>query len=255
MPPVVIDLDGDGIDFINIEESSAFFDADEDRFLENTGWVSADDGFLVYDSNESETIDQTDELVLANHAGFEGATDLDGLATFDTNADGVFDAQDEEFTKFRVWRDLDQDGKSDEGELFTLEELNIRSINLTKTPVAEDQQDPDGGGNRLLNTTTFTRTDGSTGTVGDTALAVSAQGYRFNESGGRIELQIEDATRSLLFAKMGTVLDLDANDADYAGVFGADGDDTLVNSGSAVGRRVRLRLALRRRWCRPTAWR
>ncbi len=33
------------------------------------------------------------------------------------------------FTSLRVWRDLDQDGVSDAGELFSLADLGIASIN------------------------------------------------------------------------------------------------------------------------------
>jgi len=62
----------------------------------------------------------------------EGAqTDLEGLTAFDTNNDGLLDANDADFGKFRVWQDLDQDGESDEGELKTLEEAGITSFELT----------------------------------------------------------------------------------------------------------------------------
>ncbi|MDR1349323.1 MAG: hypothetical protein LBJ59_00825, partial [Zoogloeaceae bacterium] len=44
------------------------------------------------------------------------------LADFDTNADGVIDAQDEVFAQLRVWQDKNSDGVTDAGELFTLEE-------------------------------------------------------------------------------------------------------------------------------------
>jgi hypothetical protein len=63
---------------------------------------------------------------------------LDGsevLEALDTNGDGRIDAQDEEFGKLRVWRDVDGDGVSDEGELHSLTELEIIAIELTRAAI------------------------------------------------------------------------------------------------------------------------
>ena len=47
--PLVIDLDGDGIETTGVGTSSAYFDVDGDLFAERTGWLKGDDGFLVLD--------------------------------------------------------------------------------------------------------------------------------------------------------------------------------------------------------------
>ena len=52
------------------------------------------------------------------------------LAAYDLNADGKIDAADAIFSQLRVWRDADQDGVTDAGELSTLAELGIVSISL-----------------------------------------------------------------------------------------------------------------------------
>jgi hypothetical protein len=49
--PLVIDLDGDGIETIGLSEGNAYFDVDGDLFREKTGWLKGDDGFLVLDAN------------------------------------------------------------------------------------------------------------------------------------------------------------------------------------------------------------
>ena len=70
------------------------------------------------------------------------ATDLSGLAdAFDSNHDGVFDAQDAQFADFSVWQDANQNGVSDAGEVKTLAELGLASFSLSsdglaRTPVA-----------------------------------------------------------------------------------------------------------------------
>ena len=45
--------------------------------------------------------------------------------------DWQLDADDAEWSKFWVWRDLDQDGESDAGELQTMAEAGIASVSLT----------------------------------------------------------------------------------------------------------------------------
>ncbi|PLU83403.1 hypothetical protein BMJ22_04990, partial [Sinorhizobium medicae] len=60
-----------------------------------------------------------------------------------------------------------------DGTLVTLDSLGIASIDLT--PKGSGQNFADGSA--ILGTTTFTRTDGSTGTVGDAVLAVDGNGY------------------------------------------------------------------------------
>jgi hypothetical protein len=60
--PLILDLDGDGIELSSLVNSTAFFDLDADGFHEHTGWVSADDGILAIDSNGNGVIDGIDEV-------------------------------------------------------------------------------------------------------------------------------------------------------------------------------------------------
>ncbi|OSI07136.1 FrpA/C-like protein [Neisseria animaloris] len=60
----------------------------------------------------------------------------DGLLVIDRNSDGLIDAQDEAFKQLRVWCDLNQDDISQENELFTLESLNIQSLNTAYQDVS-----------------------------------------------------------------------------------------------------------------------
>ena len=128
--PLVLDLDGDGVEVTNLSGSTVAFDFGGDGFAERTGWVSPDDGFLVIDKNQNDSVDSASELF--------GSPSQDGfevLETLDTNGDARIDAQDEEFTKLRVWRDLDGDGASDAGELQTLADAGIVAIELTREAI------------------------------------------------------------------------------------------------------------------------
>ncbi len=84
----------------------------------------------------------------------------------------VFDAADARFAEFQVWQDADQDGITDPGELMTLAEAGIVSIDLDRVPTGNEVS-PFGDDNVLLSTSSFTRADGTTGEVGDVAFRFS----------------------------------------------------------------------------------
>jgi len=128
VPPVVIDLDGDGVEFLSTEEG-VMFDVDGDGVEEKTAWAGNDDALLVYDKDDDGNITDHDEISFTGYA--EGAeTDLEGLRAFDTDDDGLLDSDDEEWGRFKLWQDKDGDGKVDEGELISLDEAGIESVGL-----------------------------------------------------------------------------------------------------------------------------
>ena len=132
--PIILDLDGDGVELVPLDESTAFYDINGDGYRERMAWASADDGFLAYDKDGDGRIAAHDELSFVSYA--PGArTDLEGLRHFDTDGDGRLDPDDGDWSKFRVWRDLDQDGESDPGELSGLDEAGITSIPLASDGV------------------------------------------------------------------------------------------------------------------------
>lgn len=57
----------------------------------------------------------------------------DALAKYDSNNDGVIDAKDPIWANLRVWQDLNHNGIVDNGELLTLAQVNITSIELPRT--------------------------------------------------------------------------------------------------------------------------
>ncbi|MBF0220096.1 MAG: hypothetical protein HQL49_11315, partial [Gammaproteobacteria bacterium] len=45
--PVAIDLNGDGIDYLSVNHSTAHFDYHNDGLADQTAWVGPEDGLLV----------------------------------------------------------------------------------------------------------------------------------------------------------------------------------------------------------------
>ncbi len=60
--PIAIDMDGDGIETIGKDESSAYFDLDKNGFAEKTGWIKGDDAILARDINGDGVINDGSEL-------------------------------------------------------------------------------------------------------------------------------------------------------------------------------------------------
>jgi RHS repeat-associated protein len=158
--PLVLDLDGDGVELISLEQSRTFFDTNSNGLREYTSWVSADDGLLVLDANNDGQINDISELF-----GDNSTNGFDDLATLDSNSDNVIDANDSQFNDLRIWIDRNEDGFTDAGELRTLAEWEIQSINLNRT-------DLEPGGS-ILSTGNFTFNDGSQNEIAAIALEVS----------------------------------------------------------------------------------
>ena len=163
--PLIFDLNGDGVKTVTLADG-VHFDFDKNGFAEKIGWVSAEDGLLVRDLDKNGKIDSgrelmgdltelSDDLLAAN--GFEA------LSYFDANADGVIDAKDDIYNELQIWQDKNQNGVVDAGEIMSLSEVGIASINLAYENI--DVMDESGNGHSQRGT--YTKTDGTTSTVED----------------------------------------------------------------------------------------
>lgn len=128
-PPIILDLNNNGLEITPVSLSKVFTDFDNDGFKERTSWVEGGDGILFVDLNDSGTLDQPNEYSLSSLAS-AGASDLTGFKTLDLNNDRRFDEFDEHFHKAGVWIDKNYNAKVDKSETFSLIELGITSISL-----------------------------------------------------------------------------------------------------------------------------
>ncbi|MEK7344353.1 MAG: hypothetical protein AAB176_01560 [Pseudomonadota bacterium] len=165
--PVVLDLNHDGV----LDYSTVAMDVNGDRVLDQTAWVGAKDGVLVWDKQGDGLVHDQSQYAFIQYGG---STDLEGLAIgFDSNHDGVFNAQDEKFGAFMVWQDADQDGVSDAGETRSLAEEGLTSIDLTSDGVARTP----AAGVTESGQTTATTSDGSSMLVADASFDYSSLAY------------------------------------------------------------------------------
>ncbi|MBH8574955.1 hypothetical protein I8752_18425, partial [Nostocaceae cyanobacterium CENA369] len=170
--PLVLDLDGDGIELVSLEQSTAQFDLNADGFREQTGWVKGDDGILALDANSDGKINDITELF--GDAVTDGFTEL---ATLDSNNDKVIDSRDTQFSKLQIWQDFNQNGITDFGELKTLTQLGIKSLSLNAQSAGYTSE-----GNLIQSTSQFIRTDNTTGNMASLWFNADRLNTTYNQS-------------------------------------------------------------------------
>ncbi|MGM1052783.1 MAG: hypothetical protein ACQEXO_10340, partial [Pseudomonadota bacterium] len=170
--PIALDLDNDGVDYLSLNAGVVFTDELTSQSV-NTAWVGPEDGLLVIDANNSGTVDETREYVFTEWSE-TAETDMEAVReVFDTNSNGMLDPGDEAWSQFAVWQDANSDGKTDAGELVSLGELGVESIELNYGSDSEGRTDADGDvvvfGQSQVNWT-----DGSVTIAEDASFAITA---------------------------------------------------------------------------------
>jgi hypothetical protein len=212
--PVVLDLNHDGV----LSYDAVQMDVLGTGHLQQTAWVGAQDGVLVWDKQADGQVHDNSQYAFAQY-GAVGSTDLQGLAAgFDSNHDGVLDAKDAKFAQFAVWQDANQDGVVDAGEMHNLSQAGITAINLTsdgvvRTPNASVVE---------AGHSTAQLTDGTTMVVADAAFAAQDLAYH-------IDTSAPDAIK-LLLTGAGMDLNLSSFAAKHGAIAEVDVSGTGANS-------------------------
>jgi len=177
LTPVILDLNGNGIQTLSLNEGTQF-DLAAQGTPQHVGWVAPTDGLLVRDLNNDGVIQDGRELFGSSTVLPDGQTAQDGyqaLKALDDNADGVLDNRDAAFASLQVWVDSDADAFTDAGELKSLADLNIASLSLqAPTGNSLDQ------GNLLGLVSSYQTTDGAQHAMADVWLQVKPEDLRQN---------------------------------------------------------------------------
>lgn len=156
--PLILDLDGNGIDITNLENGKRF-DIDGDGTLDQTAWIRGADALLALDRNSDGQINDGRELFGDQNGAKDGFAEL---SKYDDNLDGLIDQQDGVFSSLVLLR---ADGRQQ-----SLAETGIKSISLSIiTPI--DQRLIGGD---LVAQSRFERNDGSFGQIGEVFFDVKA---------------------------------------------------------------------------------
>lgn len=237
--PLVLDLNGDGVKLTSFGEAPVLFDVDHDGTAskEITGWASKEDGIVVMDLNGNGKIDGIHETMseyFNGQVGTGGSADTKpytngfaALKSLDSNSDNQFTSSDAAWNNVKVWVDGDHDGQTDTGELKTLAELNITSINLGTAT----QSGLVNGGNEILATGTFVQN----GVVREAQAAnfiANATGNAFSANGSGTTVAAEDGQSTYVSSVLtGESIDVTAKGVKNA--YGNAGNDTLTGNANA----------------------
>lgn len=159
--PIVLDLDGDGIELTTYQQG-ARFDLIGSGRAQQVAFVHGGDAFLALDRNGDGVINSGLELFGEQHGARNG---FEELRRFDDNGDGVIDRRDAVFDSLLLFRD-NGNGVTEPGELLSLAEAGIVSISLDYAEVDKRA----AGGNRIAQIASFARADGSRGVAADALL-------------------------------------------------------------------------------------
>ena len=171
--PLTLDLNGDGVTSTFIYDTKSYFDLNNDGMRERTGWVQSEDALLVFDANQNGIVDNGSELFGNNtylSNGTKAANGFEALAQYDENKDGVIDSNDNIYNILQLWQDTNSNGTTDAGELHSLGELGVASINLSYATVDALEER-----NSIFQTSIFTTTGGDTQIINDVWFDTDAQ--------------------------------------------------------------------------------
>ena len=224
LDPLIIDIDGNGLELTNVEKSSTRFDIDGDGYAEYTAWTK--DGILTLDLNHDGNINNITEIFSERYNNGTAKSGLEALATLDSNKNGIISATDAQFNQILVWQDLNQDGISQINELKTLAQHGINSINLNGL-ATETFQD----GNIIRKQSLFNRNDGTSGIVADVAFLVTQTGFKTTQTDTLTQIIAEnDSATSLTIFNDTANHTLNLTQAKVQVAIGNSGKDTLYST-------------------------
>lgn len=230
--PLLLDLTGQGAGMTAISDG-VLFDVDNSGSLRRTGWADAHTGMLVReDGSGIHSISQLFSEYYGGQAGVNGASGeqphKDGfaaLASEDGNKDGAIDGQDSIWSQLRVWVDGNQNGRADEGELKTPDDLGITAIRVDQiTPLAEQRQ-----GNQVLARGTFIQQGVEREILAVNFLSDAVSNRITAQPGGNIIESTSEGSTTRAFASQSATNEvLDAATLGVTNLYGGSGDDVLT---------------------------
>ncbi|EFO34067.1 proprotein convertase P [Roseibium sp. TrichSKD4] len=225
--PLVLDLDGDGVELTSFSDNYLFFDIDNDGHLERTGWVAPDDAMLVHDLDGNGRIDDITETLSEYYGAASGTgaiygSSFEALTTLDSNGDGVVDQADSQYAALRLWQDANQNGQTDEGELVTLVDAGVTLLSLS--------DEADGafvGGNEVKSNSTYTKSDGSRLTLAAVNFIADPSGLHAEVDGQGIRIELEDGSATYTVGDANGEI-VTSSDKGATNLIGGIGDDVLT---------------------------
>ena len=196
--PILLDLNGNGIEIRGADESSTYLDSSGDGLQHRSAWAGSGDGVLFYDVGGDGVIKESREYVFTEWDP-TAKDDMAALrAKFDTNGDGKLTAADAEFANFKVMV-TNADGSQ---TAKTLGELGITEIDLKTDATLITFAD----GSQITGQTNFTM-GGVIRTAAAVTLVSEAGGYKVEKvvSGSTTTYTVKDTAGHVVRSQVSDV--------------------------------------------------
>lgn len=142
LSPILVDTAGDGFRLTSAEDGVEFDLNDNGLANERVAWTEpdSDDAWLVLDRNGNGIIDSgrelfgsmtpayADSIEPRTENGFDALLMAEGPSYGGGRPDRVIDAFDAVYARMRLWFDRNHDGHTDEGELVSLPDAGLLSL-------------------------------------------------------------------------------------------------------------------------------
>jgi hypothetical protein len=171
------------------------------------GWVGGNDGLLVMDRNGDGQINDGRELFGAatlNEQGQRVGNGYAAMALEDSNHDGMLNKLDAHWDQLRVWVDGNHDGKTEAGELKSLDSLGVAELSLAHTSGSASDH-----GNLLGLVGSYKSTDGATHDMADVWFAKDPAATQAAAHEGTSQAAASVSLGDLLAPPQGSVLPAD----------------------------------------------
>ena len=169
--PILLDLNGNGVEVRELDQSSSYLDTSGDGLMHRSAWAGEGDGVLFYDVGNDGLIKEAREYVFTEWDP-TAKDDMAALrARFDTNGDGKLTALDADFASFKVM----VTGPDGTLQAQSLAALGISEIDLRLDATQRSFDD----GSRITGQTTFVK-DGVTKTAAAVTLVAEAEGHKLS---------------------------------------------------------------------------
>ncbi|MFY7905977.1 MAG: cadherin-like domain-containing protein, partial [Burkholderiaceae bacterium] len=119
--------------------NSKFIDVDGDGYLEQTQWLQSNQAVLAVDLNGDGLISVGERVNL--QGGAQDDNTRTSMGWLDANGDGRLTAQDPAFAALKLWIDVNQDGKSQNGEVQNISQAGITALDFSTNPPSIERAD------------------------------------------------------------------------------------------------------------------
>jgi hypothetical protein len=130
--PIVLDLDGKGVDFIEPDKSLIEMDVTQNGLPNKLAWPKPGNGVVFADWDYSSHISNSTEIDFTRFSVKKNPSDLDGLKAFDYDRNNDLNSDDKIYNILKVWDDKNMNGEFDDGEVHSFSDLSI-SLDLKST--------------------------------------------------------------------------------------------------------------------------